>query len=140
MLFPRTSSLAHPQDETPFEKRSREAMTRHRAREAAKSLAGVQKEAAIIVAKLTPLLAVITCLEDGPEFSLVAAPLTEPLLSTKAKMEDAMFAATTTATCLDIEDVPVMPSLKDVLEWIATSRKTIALITSMLAMIAKASR
>jgi hypothetical protein len=115
-------------------------LIKHRAREAAKSLAGVQKVAAIIVAKLTPLLAIITCLVDGPEFSLVAAPLTEPLLSTKEKMEDAVIAATTTATCLDIEDVPEMASLKDVLEWIATSRKTIALITSMLAMIAKANR
>jgi hypothetical protein len=115
-------------------------LIKHRAREAAKSLAGHQKEAAIIVAKLSPQIAIITSLEEVTEFNLVAAPLTEPLLATKAKMEEAVIAATATATCLDLEDVPEMASLKDVLEWIASSRKTIALITSMLAMIAKAGR
>jgi hypothetical protein len=115
-------------------------LIKHRAREAAKSLASIQKEAAVIVTKLTPLLAIITSLEDGAEFSLVAAPLTEPLLVTKAKMEEAVIAATAAVTCSDLEDVPEMPSLKDVVEWIASSRKTIALITSMLAMIAKAGR
>jgi hypothetical protein len=116
-------------------------MAKHKAREAAKSLAGVQKEAANITQKLTPVLASIEALEDGPEYSLVAAPLTEPLVALREKMEAAMASAVVTGQCTDIGDVPEgMATIKQVMDWIATSRKTTALITSMLAMIAKAGR
>ena len=115
-------------------------MVRHKAREAAKSLAGIQKDATVILSKLTPILATISALEDGPEFGLVATPLVEPLIAAKAKMECAVAAATATMACTDLEEVPEGASLKDVLEWIATSKKTIALITNMLTMIARAAR
>jgi hypothetical protein len=75
-------------------------MVRHKAREAAKSLAGVQKDASVIITKLTPVLASIVALEDGPEYSLVAAPLTEPLLVLKEKMEAASASAVVTVGCM----------------------------------------
>ena len=115
-------------------------MIKHKAREAAKCLAAIQKDATVILAKLTPMLASITALEEGAEFGLVATPVVEPLLVTKAKMECAVAAATATMACSDIDEVPEGASLKDVLDWIATSKKTIALVTNMLAMIARAAR
>jgi hypothetical protein len=115
-------------------------MIKHKAREAAKGLAAIQKDATAILAKATPMLASISALEDGPEFALVAAPVVEPLLIAKAKMECAVAAATATMACTDIDDVPECASLKDVSDWIATSKKTIALVTNMLAMIARAAR
>jgi hypothetical protein len=116
-------------------------MIKHKAKEAAKSLAGIQKESAAILAKLTPVLASITALTEGAEFALVAAPVVDPLLDMKAKMDCAMAAATATMACSDLDDVPEgNASLKDVMEWIASSKKVIALITNMLAMIARAAR
>ena len=116
-------------------------MVKHRAQESAKRLAAMQKEASLILGKLAPVLGSISALEDGAEFSLVASPVVEPLLVTKAKMEVAVAAATATVACTDLDDVPADgASLKDVLDWIASSKTTISLITSMLAMIAKAAR
>ena len=115
-------------------------MVKYKAREAARGLASMQKDATIILTKLTPMLASITALEEGAEFGLVAAPVVEPLLVAKAKMECAVAAATATMACSDIDEVPEVASLKDVLDWIATSKKTIALVTNMLAMIAWAAR
>ena len=115
-------------------------MIKHKAKEAAKSLAVMQKEAAAILSKLTPVLASITALTEGAEFGLVAAPVVEPLLVTKARMECAMAAATDIMSCTDPDDVPECATLKEVMDWIATSKKVIALITNMLAMIARAAR
>jgi hypothetical protein len=115
-------------------------MVKHKAREAAKTLAGLQKEAGAIVAKLTPVLANISALEDGAEFGLVASPVVEPLLVTKARMQCAMAAATDIISCTELDDVPACASLKEVMDWIASSKKVIALITNMLAMIARAVR
>ncbi len=115
-------------------------MVKHKAREAAKTWAGLQKEAAAIVSKLTPVLASISALEDGSEFSLVASPVVQPLLDSKARMECAMAAATDIMSCTDVNDVPVCATLKEVTECIASSKKVIALITNMLAMIARAGR
>jgi hypothetical protein len=115
-------------------------MVKYKAREAAKGLAAIQKDATVILAKLTPMLVSITALEEGAEFGLVAAPVVEPLLVAKEKMKCAVAAATATMACSDIDEVPEGASLKDVSDWIATSKKTIALVTNMLAMIARAAR
>jgi hypothetical protein len=115
-------------------------MAKHKAREAAKTLAGLQKEAAAIVSKLTPVLASISALEDGAEFRLVASPVVQPLLDTKARMECAMAAAADVMVSTDPDDVPECATLKEVMDWIAMAKKTIALITNMLAMIARAGR
>jgi hypothetical protein len=115
-------------------------MVKYKAKEAARGLASLQKDATIILTKLTPMLASITALEEGAEFGLVAAPVVEPLLVAKAKMECAVAAATATMACSEVEQVPKGASLKDVSDWIATSKKTIALVTNMLAMIARAAR
>ena len=115
-------------------------MIKHKAKEAAKSLAGIQKESAAILAKLTPVLASITALTEGAEFGLVAAPVVEPLLVTKARMECAMAAATDIMSCTDPDDVPECATLKVVMEWITTSKKVISLITHMLAMVARSAR
>ncbi len=117
------------------------AMVKHRAQESAKRLAAMQKDASLILGKLAPVLGSISALEDGAEFSLIASPVVEPLLVTKAKMEVAVAAATATMASTDLDDVPAdSATLREVMEWIASSKKTIALITNMLAMIAKAAR
>jgi hypothetical protein len=115
-------------------------MIKYKAKESTKSLAAMQKDAAAIMSKLTPVLASITALTEGSEFGLVAAPVVEPLLVTKARMECAMHAATEIMSCTDPDDVPACATLKEVTDWVATSKKVIALITNMLAMIARAAR
>jgi hypothetical protein len=115
-------------------------MIKHKGKESAKCLAVMQKDATAILSKLTPVLASIAALTEGAEFGLVAAPVVEPLLTLKAKMECAMAAATEILSCTDPEDVPECATLKQVMDWIATSKKVIALITNMLAMIARAAR
>ncbi len=55
-------------------------MIKHKAREAAKGLAAIQKDATAIFAKLTAMLASITALEEGGEVGLVATPVVEPRL------------------------------------------------------------
>ncbi len=115
-------------------------MIKHKARESAKSLAGMQKDAAAIVSKLTPVLASIAALTEGSVLGLVAAPVVDPLLVLQAKMECAMHAATAIMSCTEPDDVPACATLKEVTDWVATSKKVIALITNMLAMIARAGR
>jgi hypothetical protein len=115
-------------------------MEKHKASEAAKTLAGLQKEANVIVTKLTPVIANILSMEAKVEFALVALPLTQPLLEKRCFMQAAVAGATVMLACTNVKDVPKCASLKEVLEAIAASKKTVALITNMLAIIARSNR
>jgi hypothetical protein len=139
-LFPPKSTSAHPQKETPYEKKAREALANHKAKEATKLLASKQKEARAILDKVAPVLASIESLEGVPEFGMVAAPLLEPLKDKKGFLDRAVASALMVMASSEAADLPELVSLKEVLDTIANAKKVIALITNVLAAIARAHR
>jgi G3E family GTPase len=103
-------------------------------------LAGKQKEARAILDKIAPVMASIESLEGVQEFSMLAVPLREPLSAKKLFLEQVAAAAHIIMASVDATDLPEMASLREVLDTIANAKKVIALITGVLAAIARAHR
>ena len=115
-------------------------MERHRAREAMKNLTAQQKAAQNIMAKASPVIAAIQYLEKVAEFDMIALPLKEPLTAKQEFLETAMASAAAVVACQDPSECPPLPTVKDVSDAIAGAKKSIALITGLLAAIARAHR
>jgi hypothetical protein len=109
-------------------------------KESSRLLAVKQKDARAILAKIVPVIAAIEALENVVEFALIALPLREPLEVKKEFLQNTQACATAIMTGLDPTDLPELPSLKAVVDAIAAAKKVIALITGVLAAIARAHR
>ena len=137
MFFPPTSTWAHPKDETPFEKRAREALKKHKDKETAKVLATKQREARVMITKIASVLTSIEAIEAIAEFSMLSLQLREPLLAKKTFLDNNADVAAAIVASDDVGDLPVMASSAEVLEAIADAKKVVARITNVLAAIAR---
>jgi hypothetical protein len=131
------STRAHPQAETPFEKRSREALKKHKDKEIAKVLESKKKEARMMLSKITPVLSSIEAIESLAEFSMLSPQLREPLMAKKEFLDTNAAAAAAIIASDDVGDLPAMASSSGVLEAIADAKKVVARITNVLAAIAR---
>jgi hypothetical protein len=86
------------------------------------------------------VLASIESLEGVPEFGMLAPPLREPLSAKKEFLDQASASAMLVMASSEAADLPELVSLKEVLDTIANAKKVIALITNVLAAIARAHR
>ena len=137
MFFPPKSTWAHPKAETPFEKRSREALKKHKDKENAKVLATKQREARVMITKIASVLTSIEAIEALAEFSMLSLQLREPLLARKAFLEENVAKAAVIVASDDVDELPVLASSVEVLEAIADAKKVVARITNVLAAIAR---
>jgi hypothetical protein len=140
MFFPSKSTWAHPKAETPFEKRSREALKKHKDKETAKVLAMKHREARVMIGKIASVLTSIEAIEAVPEFSLLGQELREPLLARKAFLETNGAVAEEIVACEVLDDLPALASSAELLEAAADAKKTVARITNVLAAIARLHR
>jgi hypothetical protein len=105
-----------------------------------KNLTVQHKAAQNIMAKASPVIAAIKSLETVPEFDMIALPLKEPLTAKHDVLETAMVSAAAVVACQDPSACPPLPDVKDVTDAIAGAKTSIALITGLLAAIARAHR
>ncbi len=117
-------------------------MEKARAREKARELAYLKKQATQIVNKATPALAALDAILNRSDVDLVSKPLIEPIEEAQKFLQDAAAAASATLALenSDGDDWPEMPSVSDVAEKVASSKKDIALVTNMLAAISHRNR
>jgi hypothetical protein len=103
-------------------------------------LACKHKEARAILDKIAPIMVTIGALEAGPEFELLAAQIREPMTAKKLWLQNVVATATITMSSVDSADLPDLCSLREVLDTIAGAKKVLALITGVLAAMARAHR
>ncbi len=112
---------------------------KEREREAAKQLSIQRKVAAQIIAKATAVVTTVSELEAKPEFSMIAAPLRDPLIEKRDFLAEAVSNASIVSDHnADASNLPELPDIKTVSDAVAAAKKQIALITNMLAAIARA--
>ena len=123
-------------DETPAEKRAREALDRVREKDKAKSYAAAVKVAMAVTAKATAGMQVIEEVLNREEIALVADVVKQPLYSARDELKVAIEAAAVVENS-DVGDDLVVPDLKQVNSVISLAKKSIAMVTTIVATINK---
>jgi hypothetical protein len=115
-------------------------LKKHQEREAAKALATRKKDAQMIIGKIGPVLSSIEAVVVVGEFGMMSAQLCEPLEIKKTFLEEALSAANIIVASEaddDINDLPEIAPLVEILEALSNSKKIVARITNVLAAIAR---
>jgi len=128
---------SHAQEETPFEKRAREQLDRHRLKEQEKAVTAIKRAAQATIAKITPALDAVSVVLGKEEMSLVAEPLREPLLTSQSIFREWVSACTHNLEVEDEARANEIPDNKVVAVQIAASKKAIGLVCNMLSAISR---
>lgn len=125
------------QDETPAEKKAREALDRTREKELAKTRAAAASAAMKIVAKAQPAIDVFRAMLVRDGISLVAEPLRKPIETALAVLEHAAAVAEVIASGQELDKMPELPDMKHVSDAISSGKRAVGLVTGILATIAR---
>ncbi len=95
------------------------------------------KQAEAVLAKSRPGIEAFTALLEKAGIELVAAPLRAPVEEALAALNDAVAKAESIVGAADGARLPIAPDLKAISEALTKGKKGVALVTGILATIAK---
>ncbi len=123
--------------ETPCERKAREQGEKARAREGAKQSAYIKKQAAQIISKAPSALASLDGILARRDVSLVSRPLAEPIVAARDFLQQACADASVVLASEPGDALPELVNLTELAERVAVSKKDVALVTNMLALVAQ---
>ena len=134
--MPMATQKATTHAETPLEKRPREALEKAVANQETKVAAARCKTAESVLAKASPMVLMLTALLAREGCDLVAAILRDPVVASLQQLE--VWAGEATSVIEGSGSGGTLPDVQEVAAEVARTRKTMVLVTSMLATLARA--
>ena len=124
--------------ETPAEKKARDALERVKSKEMNKKLEKAVKTATLLRAKAENGIAMVTEIMSKPQMDFVASSLKEPLVSAEASLNSVIHDCDKILTSGPRDDLSGLPSPGIVSDAVGMVRKTSQMLTTVIAAVARA--
>lgn len=129
--------VCHNAQETPFERKAREKIEAHRAKERERASQAKKKVATTVTAKAEQLLAIITAVTGKDEFTMIAEPLRTPLKNMEERLERIIEEAAVIIGDGDYDGPEISVDVKEIAVMASEAKKRVVLVTNMYAQIAR---